>query len=101
MPLRSMEQDFHTYFKGWIYNQSTTEAIITLFDVNTRDCRRIHIVCKEPDKVQAQQYQKIVNVCFAKDINSRRYGETKFRDLELEEFMKTERRSERFKKIKA
>ncbi|MFS7913596.1 hypothetical protein Hanom_Chr02g00143591 [Helianthus anomalus] len=31
------------------------------------------IVYNEPDKVQAQQYQKIVNVCFAKDINSGRY----------------------------
>ncbi|MFS7986852.1 hypothetical protein Hanom_Chr11g01015141 [Helianthus anomalus] len=59
------------------------------------------IVYNEPDKVQAQQYQKIVNVCFAKDINSGRYWESKFRDLELEEFLKTERRSERFKEIKS
>ncbi|MFS8028088.1 hypothetical protein Hanom_Chr16g01506381 [Helianthus anomalus] len=92
MPLRAMEQDFHEDFKGWLYNQSTAEAIITLFDVKRGDCRRIHvldpmwlvncskkdidclffnkIVYNGPDKVQAQHYQKIVNVCFAKDINS-------------------------------
>ncbi|MFS7935308.1 hypothetical protein Hanom_Chr05g00401961 [Helianthus anomalus] len=28
MPLRAMEQDFHEDFKGWMYNQSTTEAVI-------------------------------------------------------------------------
>ncbi|KAM0056215.1 hypothetical protein Hdeb2414_s0006g00215601 [Helianthus debilis subsp. tardiflorus] len=122
MPLRAMEQDFHEDFKGWLYNQSTAEEVITLFNVKTRDCRRIHaldpmwlvncsnkdieclffnkIIYNEPDKVQAQEYQKIVNVCFAKYINSGRYWEMKFRDLELEEFLKKERRSERFKKIK-
>ncbi|MFS7928945.1 hypothetical protein Hanom_Chr04g00326741 [Helianthus anomalus] len=97
------------------------EARITLFDAKTGNCRCIHIldpmwlvncskkdidylffkkiVYNEPDKVQAQQFQKIVNVCFVKDINSGRYWESKFRDLELEEFLKSERRSERFKKI--
>ncbi|MFS7947369.1 hypothetical protein Hanom_Chr06g00547491 [Helianthus anomalus] len=59
------------------------------------------IVYNEPDKVQAQQYQKLVNVCFAKDINSGRYWESKFRDLELEEFLKKERRSERLKELRA
>ncbi|MFS7978195.1 hypothetical protein Hanom_Chr10g00912711 [Helianthus anomalus] len=78
IPLRAMEQDFHEDLKGWLYNQSTAEAIITLFDVKTGECRRIHvldpmwlvncskkdidclffnkIVYNEPDKVQAQQY---------------------------------------------
>ncbi|MFS7946690.1 hypothetical protein Hanom_Chr06g00539271 [Helianthus anomalus] len=121
MLLRAIEQDFYEDFKGWLYDQSTAEAIITLFDEKTRECKQIHvldpmwlvncskkdihcmffnkIVYNEPDKVQAQQYQKIVNVCFVKDINSGRYWESKFRDLELEEFLKKERRSERFKKI--
>ncbi|MFS7935304.1 hypothetical protein Hanom_Chr05g00401921 [Helianthus anomalus] len=31
------------------------------------------IVYKKADKVQAQQYQKMVNLCFVKDINSGRY----------------------------
>ncbi|MFS8003150.1 hypothetical protein Hanom_Chr13g01210521 [Helianthus anomalus] len=57
------------------------------------------IVYNEPDKIQAQQNPKILNVCFAKDINSGIYWETKFRDLELEELLKAEKRSERFKKI--
>ncbi|MFS8007507.1 hypothetical protein Hanom_Chr14g01261811 [Helianthus anomalus] len=52
-----------------------------------------------PDKAQAQQYQKMANLCFAKDINSGRYWQTKFRDLELEEFLKKENRSEKFRKI--
>ncbi|MFS7996974.1 hypothetical protein Hanom_Chr12g01136251 [Helianthus anomalus] len=30
MRLRAMEQDFHEDFKGWLYNQSTTEAVISL-----------------------------------------------------------------------
>ncbi|MFS7911671.1 hypothetical protein Hanom_Chr02g00120831 [Helianthus anomalus] len=82
MPLRAMERDIHEDFKGWLYNQSTTEAVITLFDVKTGDCRHMHvldpmwlvnyskkdieclffnkIVYNEPDKVQAQQYQNIV-----------------------------------------
>ncbi|MFS7929111.1 hypothetical protein Hanom_Chr04g00328671 [Helianthus anomalus] len=110
MPLRAMEQDFHEDFKGWLYNQSTAEAVISLFDKKTGETRRINvldpmwlvncskkdidclffnkIVYNEPDRVQAQQYQKMVNLCFAKDINSGRYCQTKFRDLELEEFLK-------------
>ncbi|MFS8018708.1 hypothetical protein Hanom_Chr15g01395181 [Helianthus anomalus] len=31
------------------------------------------IVYEKPDKVQAQQYQKLVNLCYAKDNNSDRY----------------------------
>ncbi|MFS8024321.1 hypothetical protein Hanom_Chr16g01461861 [Helianthus anomalus] len=42
----------------------------------------------------------MVNLCFAKDINSGRYWESKFRDIELEEFLKKEKRSEKFKKIR-
>ncbi|MFS7954110.1 hypothetical protein Hanom_Chr07g00626471 [Helianthus anomalus] len=76
LPLRAMEQDFYKDIKRWIYNQSTAEAVITLFDVKTGDCRRINVL----------------------DLM---WLETKFRDLELEEFLKTERRSERIKDIKA
>ncbi|MFS7979286.1 hypothetical protein Hanom_Chr10g00925571 [Helianthus anomalus] len=121
MPLRAMEHDFYEDFKGWLYNQSPAEAVISLSDKTTWETRRIKvldpmwlvncskkdidclffnkIVYNEPDKVQAQQYQKIVNVCFAKDINFGRYWEIKFRDLELEDILKAEHRSERFKKI--
>ncbi|MFS7912876.1 hypothetical protein Hanom_Chr02g00135011 [Helianthus anomalus] len=65
----------------WLVNCSKKEIECLFFN---------KIVYTEPDKVQAPKYQKIVNVCFAKDINSGRYWETKFRDLELEEFLKTE-----------
>ncbi|MFS7912054.1 hypothetical protein Hanom_Chr02g00125351 [Helianthus anomalus] len=121
MPLRAMEQDFHEDFQGWLYNQSTAEAVISLFDKKTEETRRIimldpmwlvncskkdinclffnKIVYDLPDRAQAQQYQKKVNLCFAKDINSGRYWQTKFRDLELEEFLKKEKRSEKFRKI--
>ncbi|MFS8018733.1 hypothetical protein Hanom_Chr15g01395471 [Helianthus anomalus] len=66
MPLRGMEQDFHEDFKGWLYNQSTAEAVITLFDVKTGDCRRIHILdsmwlvnCSKKD-IECLFFNKIV-----------------------------------------
>ncbi|MFS8003189.1 hypothetical protein Hanom_Chr13g01210971 [Helianthus anomalus] len=58
------------------------------------------IVYDAPHKAQAQQYHKMANLCFAKDINLGRYWQTKFRDLELEEFLKREKRIEKFKKIR-
>ncbi|MFS7905522.1 hypothetical protein Hanom_Chr01g00048681 [Helianthus anomalus] len=105
-----MEQDFYKDFKGWIFNPSTCEAVITLLDAKTGDWRHIHVLdpmwlmnCSkkdieclffnkimhnEVDKNQAQRYQKLINVCFAKDINSGRYWESKWRNLELEEVLK-------------
>ncbi|MFS8035285.1 hypothetical protein Hanom_Chr17g01591301 [Helianthus anomalus] len=44
MPLREMEQDFHKEFKGWIFNPSTCEAVITLLDAKTGDWRYIHVL---------------------------------------------------------
>ncbi|MFS7946710.1 hypothetical protein Hanom_Chr06g00539521 [Helianthus anomalus] len=41
----------------------------------------------------------MANLCFEKDINSGRYWKSKFRDLELEEFLKKEKRNERFRMI--
>ncbi|MFS7929722.1 hypothetical protein Hanom_Chr04g00335861 [Helianthus anomalus] len=41
----------------------------------------------------------MLNLCFAKDINSGKYWQTKFRDSELEEFLMKEKRSEKFRKI--
>ncbi|MFS8033739.1 hypothetical protein Hanom_Chr17g01573141 [Helianthus anomalus] len=79
-----------------MYNQSTAEVVISLFDKKTGDSRRISvldpmwlvnfskkdidcwfyskIVYEKQDKVQAQQYQKLVNFCYAKDVNSGRYS---------------------------
>ncbi|MFS8002947.1 hypothetical protein Hanom_Chr13g01208071 [Helianthus anomalus] len=110
-----------TLLKGWLYNQSTAEVVISLYDKKTGETRCINVLdsmwlvnCSKkdidclflnkilyngPDRVQAQQYQKMVNMCFAKDINSGRYRQTKFRDIELEEFLKKEKRNERFRKI--
>ncbi|MFS7914829.1 hypothetical protein Hanom_Chr02g00158151 [Helianthus anomalus] len=121
MPLRAMEQDFYEDFQGWMYNQSTKEAVISLFDKSKGESRRISvldpiwlvncskkdieclfynkIVYEKPEKVQAQQYQKLVNLCYAKDINSGRYWKSKFRDLELEEFLKRAKRAKKFKEI--
>ncbi|MFS7917709.1 hypothetical protein Hanom_Chr03g00192361 [Helianthus anomalus] len=53
------------------------------------------IMYYEADKEQALRYQKLVKVCFDKNINSGRYWESKWRDLELEEFLKEERHHER------
>ncbi|KAJ0938956.1 hypothetical protein HanRHA438_Chr02g0055621 [Helianthus annuus] len=99
MLLRSMEQDFYEDFQGWIYNQSTTEAVISLYDKYTGKSRRISvldpmwlvnyfkkdidclfynkIVYEKPDKVQALQYQKLVDWCYAKDFNFGRYWKSK------------------------
>ncbi|MFS7917526.1 hypothetical protein Hanom_Chr03g00190101 [Helianthus anomalus] len=100
---------------------STAEAVISLYDKKSRESRRISvldpmwlvncskkdidclfynkIVYENPDKVQAQQYQKLVNLCYAKDINSGRYWKSKCRDLEIDEFLKKYKRSQRFKEI--
>ncbi|MFS8034911.1 hypothetical protein Hanom_Chr17g01586791 [Helianthus anomalus] len=71
MPLRAMEQDFYEDLK----------------------------VYEKPDRIQALQYQKLVDLCYAKDINSGRYWKSKCRDLEIDEFLKSYKRSERFKAI--
>ncbi|MFS7929774.1 hypothetical protein Hanom_Chr04g00336421 [Helianthus anomalus] len=116
-----MEKNFHEDFQGWLYNQSTAEAVISLFDNSTGLSRRISvldpmwlvncskkdidclfdnkIVYEKPDKVQAMQYQKIVYVCYAKDMNSGRYWKSKWRDLEIDEFLKRYNHSQRFKEI--
>ncbi|MFS8018493.1 hypothetical protein Hanom_Chr15g01392681 [Helianthus anomalus] len=121
MPLRAMEQDFHEDFEGWLYNETTTEAVISMFDKSTGKSRRISILdpmwlvnCSKKDidylsynkilyekrdKVQALQYQKIVDVCFVKEINSGRYWKTKWRDLEIDEFLKKYKHEQRFKAI--
>ncbi|MFS7977063.1 hypothetical protein Hanom_Chr10g00899781 [Helianthus anomalus] len=79
-PLRAMEKDFYEDFQGWMYNESTTEAVISLYDKSIGKSRRISvldpmwlvnyskkdidclfynkIVYEKPDKVQAMQYQK-------------------------------------------
>ncbi|MFS7996778.1 hypothetical protein Hanom_Chr12g01133831 [Helianthus anomalus] len=72
MPLRAMEQDFYEEFQGWMYNQSTAEAVISLYDKSTAKSR----------------YQ-----------NSGRYWKSKFRDLEIDEFLKKYKHSQRFKEI--
>ncbi|MFS7979476.1 hypothetical protein Hanom_Chr10g00927741 [Helianthus anomalus] len=56
------------------------------------------IMYYEIDNEQAQRFQNLVNVCFEKDINSGRYWESKWRDLELEEFLKEEYHNERIEK---
>ncbi|MFS7904779.1 hypothetical protein Hanom_Chr01g00040021 [Helianthus anomalus] len=113
-----MDQEFYKDFKGWVFNPKTCEAVITLFDGKTWryihvldpmwlvNCSRKDIECLffnkimyyEADKEQALRYQKLVKVFFEKDINSGRYWESKWRDLELEEFLKEERHNERMDK---
>ncbi|MFS7976568.1 hypothetical protein Hanom_Chr10g00893981 [Helianthus anomalus] len=121
MPLGAMEQDFYEDFKGWLYNETIAEAVISLFDKSKGESRRIcildpvwlvkcskkdidflfnnKIVYEKRDKVQVMQYQKIVDVCFVKEINSGRYWKTSWRDLEIDEFLKRYKRSQRFKEI--
>ncbi|MFS7918205.1 hypothetical protein Hanom_Chr03g00198091 [Helianthus anomalus] len=120
-PLRAMKQDFYEDFEGRLYNETTTEAVISLFNKSTGKSRRINVLdpmwlvnCSKKDidclfynkivyekreKVQSMQYQKIVDVCFAPDINSGRYWKFKWRDLEIDEFLKKYKREQRFKAI--
>ncbi|MFS7904165.1 hypothetical protein Hanom_Chr01g00032781 [Helianthus anomalus] len=35
IPPRAMEQDFHEDFEGWLYNETTAEAVISLLDKST------------------------------------------------------------------
>ncbi|MFS8023781.1 hypothetical protein Hanom_Chr16g01455581 [Helianthus anomalus] len=57
------------------------------------------IVHEKRDKEHALQYQSIVDVCFAQYINSGRYWKTKWRDLEIDEFLKKYKRSQKFEEI--
>ncbi|MFS8021209.1 hypothetical protein Hanom_Chr16g01424771 [Helianthus anomalus] len=106
MPLREMEQDFYKDFKGWIFNPSDWRHIDVLDPMWLVNCSKKDIEClffnkivyNEVNKHQAQRCQKLVNVCFAKDINSGRYWESKWRNLELEEFLEQERYNENMKK---
>ncbi|MFS7996851.1 hypothetical protein Hanom_Chr12g01134701 [Helianthus anomalus] len=121
MPLRAIEQDFFDLFQAWLYNPSTAEAVISLYDKTTGEARRIcildpmwlvncskkdidclfvnKIVYDKKDKAIAQQYQSVVDVCFAKEINSGKNWKTSWRDLEIDEFLKIYKRSLRSKEI--
>ncbi|MFS7904016.1 hypothetical protein Hanom_Chr01g00030921 [Helianthus anomalus] len=44
MPLCAMEQDFHEDFQGWLYNPSTAEAVLSLFDESNGESKRICIL---------------------------------------------------------
>ncbi|MFS7929142.1 hypothetical protein Hanom_Chr04g00329021 [Helianthus anomalus] len=107
MPLRAMEQEFYEEFQGWLYNPSTAEVVISLFDESKGESRRIcildpmwlvncskkdidclfynKIVYEKADKEQAMLYQKIVD--------------SNWRDLEIDEFLKKYKREQRFKAI--
>ncbi|MFS7989107.1 hypothetical protein Hanom_Chr11g01042831 [Helianthus anomalus] len=60
------------------------------------------IMYYEANKEQALQYQKLVGVCFEKEINSGHYWKTNWRDLEGIELLKKEKHdakiNERMKK---
>ncbi|KAF5775111.1 hypothetical protein HanXRQr2_Chr13g0608371 [Helianthus annuus] len=121
MPLRAIEQDFFDLFQAWLYNPSTAEAVISLYDKTTGEARRIcildpmwlvncskkdidclfvnKIIYDKKDKAIGQQYQNVVDVCFAKEINSGKNWKTSWRELEVDEFLKEYKRSLRSKEI--
>ncbi|XP_035840317.1 uncharacterized protein LOC118487514 [Helianthus annuus] len=121
MPLRAIEQDFYDLFQAWLYNPSTAEAVISLYDKDTGEARKIcildpmwlvncskkdidclfvnKIIYDKKDKAIAQQYQSVVDVCFAKEINSGKNWKTSWRELEVDEFLKVYKRSLRSKEI--
>ncbi|MFS8007441.1 hypothetical protein Hanom_Chr14g01261051 [Helianthus anomalus] len=96
MLLKEMEQDFYKEFKGSIYDPMTCQAVIALQDkdcvwrqirvldpMRLVNCSKKDIECLffnkimyyEADKEQPLQYQKLVGVCFEKEINSGHYLE--------------------------
>ncbi|MFS8030256.1 hypothetical protein Hanom_Chr17g01531871 [Helianthus anomalus] len=96
MPLRAMEQDFHEDFQGWLYNSSIAEAVISLFDKSKGESKRICILdpmwlvnCSKKD-IECLFYNKIVY---------ERYWKSKWRDLEIDEFLKRYKREQRDKAI--
>ncbi|KAJ0546412.1 hypothetical protein HanIR_Chr08g0360661 [Helianthus annuus] len=113
IPMPEMEQDFYKGFIDWVYSCLTTEAIITyraggelryirvydpmwLVNCSAKDieCLFIHkIRYKAEDKDQAQQFQRVVSLCFQKGINS----ESKWKSSwwELDEKMKKKAKRER------
>ncbi|MFS7915099.1 hypothetical protein Hanom_Chr02g00161351 [Helianthus anomalus] len=60
MPLRAMEQDFYEDFEGWLYNESTAVAVISLFDKSKGESRRICIL----DPMWLVNYSKKDIDCF-------------------------------------
>ncbi|KAM0012684.1 hypothetical protein Hdeb2414_s0049g00749991 [Helianthus debilis subsp. tardiflorus] len=121
MPLRAIEQDFYDLFQAWLYNPSTAEAVISLYNKDTGEARRIcildpmwlvncskkdidclfvnKIIYDKKDKAIAQQYQRVVDVCFAKEINSGKNWKTSWRELEVDEFLKEYKKSLKSKEI--
>ncbi|XP_035838210.1 serine/threonine-protein kinase GIN4-like [Helianthus annuus] len=113
IPMSEMEQDFYKGFIDWVYSCLTTEAIITyragselryirvydpmwLVNCSAKDieCLFIHkIRYKAEDKDQAQQFQRVVSLCFQKGINS----ESKWKSSwwALDEKMKKKAKRER------
>ncbi|XP_035840251.1 uncharacterized protein LOC118487476 [Helianthus annuus] len=113
IPMPEMEQDFYKGFIDWVYSCLTTEAIITyragselryirvydpmwLVNCSAKDieCLFIHkIRYKAEDKDQAQQFQRVVSLCFQKGINS----ESKWKSSwwALDEKMKKKAKRER------
>ncbi|MFS8019465.1 hypothetical protein Hanom_Chr15g01404091 [Helianthus anomalus] len=112
-----LEQDFHEEFRGSYYDSSTAETVISLRSKEMFIWRCIRILdpmwlvnlsnkdveClfftkiwyEAADKVQAMQYQNVINTCYAKDIHSGRMWETNWRELERKEFLKEVRKEER------
>ncbi|MFS8002516.1 hypothetical protein Hanom_Chr13g01202991 [Helianthus anomalus] len=72
----------------WLVNYSDKDV----------ECLFFNKICYESkEKTQAMQYQGVVNVCYAYGINSGKMWQSKWRELEKEEFPKEQRRIEKIK----
>ncbi|MFS8023733.1 hypothetical protein Hanom_Chr16g01454941 [Helianthus anomalus] len=109
-----MKQNFHEGFICWVYSCITTEAIIE-FRVGN-EIRNIHVYdpmwlvncsakdieClfvnkigyRAEDRDQALQFQKVVTICFQKNINSETMWLTRWREIEKEEALKAKKKRE-------
>ncbi|KAM0049181.1 hypothetical protein Hdeb2414_s0008g00282891 [Helianthus debilis subsp. tardiflorus] len=115
IPMPQMEQEFYKGFMGWVYSSITTEAIINYRAVE--EIREIHVYdlmwlincsakdieClfinkirnQSADKEQAQQFQRVVSLCFQKSINSESKWKSSWWSLEEKMKRKAKRESKK------
>ena len=75
----------------WLVNCSEEDIKCLFFN-------KIHY--EKPEEVQAMQYQNVVRVCYTHGINSGKMWQSKWRELEREEFLREEKNKERLAEMR-
>ncbi|MFS8001492.1 hypothetical protein Hanom_Chr13g01190991 [Helianthus anomalus] len=108
MTLMKLEQDFYADFRWWHYESLTGEAMIFLctggcwrtikildpmwlVNLSEKDIELLYYnknYYQVPDIIQVMQYQNLIRVCYAYEVNSGKMWNTKWRELKRKEFTK-------------